>query len=209
MRLGDAVPGMQALGLVGIFVPGMGHEFLDLVGIAKVDRVNFGEIAVDDRALRQQQVRRRIIIGVFGHVAIGQHRLARQAAAIEPVLVERSDGHDVRQIDLIVEFDGPINDFSDVVQALHIDRADAADAVHVDRAGHAAHQPVRMRVLAAEDGVDLDDLLLEIERFEIMRHRHQIGLGRQVIGLAAPIAVLERPELAGLDENASDGPAGR
>ncbi|MEY9702571.1 hypothetical protein ABIE71_005314 [Bradyrhizobium diazoefficiens] len=33
-----------------------------------------------------------------------------------------------------------------------------------------------------------------------MRHGHQIGLGRQLVGLAAPITVLERTELPGFDE---------
>ena len=53
-------------------------------------------------------------------------------------------------------------------------------------AGHAADQPVRMRILAAEDRLDLHDLLLEIERLEIMRDRHQIGFGRQLIGGFVP-----------------------
>ena len=48
--------------------------------------------------------------------------------------------------------------------------------------------------------LDLDDLLLEIERLEVVRHRHQVGLGRQLVGRVAPVAVAERPELAGLDE---------
>ena len=87
-----------------------------------------------------------------------------------------------------------------VVEPLHVDRADGAGPVDIDRAGHAADQPVRMRVLAAVDGVDLDDFLLEIERLEIMRDRHQIGFGRQSVGGMAPIAVLERAELARLDE---------
>ena len=57
-----------------------------------------------------------------------------------------------------------------------------------------------MRILAAIDRVDLDDLLLEVERLEIMRDRHQIGFRRQLVGGMAPIGVLERPELPQLDE---------
>ena len=41
-----------------------------------------------------------------------------------------------------------------------------------------------------------DDLALPGERVEIMRHRHQIGLGRQLVGGVAPIAVGENAELA-------------
>jgi len=57
-----------------------------------------------------------------------------------------------------------------------------------------------VRVLAAEDGVDLDDLLLEVQRLQVMRHRHQVGLGRQLVRWVAPVGVRERPELAGFDE---------
>jgi hypothetical protein len=49
--------------------------------------------------------------------------------------------------------------------------------MHVDGAGHAAHQPVRVRVLAAEDGVDLDDLLLEIEGLEVVRDAIRLASG--------------------------------
>ena len=74
----------------------------------------------------------------------------------------------------------------DQIEALHIDRADRARSVDIDRAGHAADEPVRMRILAAEDRVDFDDLLLEIERLQIMRDRHQIGFRRQLIGRHGP-----------------------
>ena len=57
-----------------------------------------------------------------------------------------------------------------------------------------------MRVLAAEHGLDLHDLLLEIERLEVVRHRHQVGLGGQLVGRVAPVAVAERAQLPGLDE---------
>jgi hypothetical protein len=71
--------------------------------------------------------------------------------------------------------------------------ADGTGAVQVDRTGHAAHQPVRVRVLAAEDGVDLDDLLLEVQRLQVVRHRHQVGFGRQLVGRVAPVAVAKGP----------------
>ena len=45
-----------------------------------------------------------------------------------------------------------------------------------------------------------DEVPLPVERLQIMRHRHQIGFGRQLIGRMAPVAVLERAELAALDE---------
>jgi hypothetical protein len=73
-------------------------------------------------------------------------------------------------------------------------------AVEVDRTRHAAHQPVRVRVLAAEDGVDLDDLFLEVQRLQVVRHGHQVGFGRQLVGRVAPVAVAEGAELAAFDE---------
>src|SRR5207237_70300 len=172
----------------------------DLLGVAVIDRQDLVEIAVEDHAARQLEVLGRIVVGVLRNVAIGHHALAREATAIEPVLVERADGDDVGQIDLLHELDRAVDDGGNEIQPLHIDGADRTGPVDIDGAGHAANQPVRMRILAAIDGVDLDDLLLEVERLQIMRDRHQVRFGRQLVGRVAPIGVLERTELAGLDE---------
>ncbi len=83
---------------------------------------------------------------------------------------------------------------------LHVQRAHGADAVDVDGARDPAYEPVRVRVLPAEDRLDLDDVLLEIERLEVVRHRHEVGLRRELVRRVAPVAVLERPELPALDE---------
>ena len=165
-----------------------------------IDREHFGKIAVEDHPARQQQIFRRIVVGVFGNVAIAHDAFARQSAAVKPILVKGGDGREIGQIDLFDEFDRAIDDGADLVEPLHVDRADGAGPVDIDRAGHAADQPVGMRILAAVDGVDLDDFLLEIERLQIMRDGHQIGLGRQPVGGMAPIGVLERAELARLHE---------
>ncbi|MPM14565.1 hypothetical protein SDC9_60929 [bioreactor metagenome] len=200
MRRGLAVPGVQALARLAIGVPGVIDEFLHLLGVARIDVVDLAQVAVDDRAARQVQLLRREIVRVFRDVAIGQAGLRRQAPAIEPVTIEAADRDHVGDVDVAVELGRLVDDRGDEVQPLHVDRADRADAVDVDRARHAAHQPVRMRVLAAEDGVDLDDLLLQIKRLEVMGRRHQIRLGRQQIGRVVPIAVLEKPELPAFDE---------
>ena len=55
-----------------------------------------------------------------------------------------------------------------------------------------------MRILAAEKGMDLDEAALKVERLQIVRRRHQIGLGRQSIGGMAPIGIGEDAELAAL-----------
>ena len=57
-----------------------------------------------------------------------------------------------------------------------------------------------MWILAPEDGVDLDDLFLPFESFEVVRHRHEVRLGRKLVRGMAPISILENAELAGLDE---------
>ena len=57
-----------------------------------------------------------------------------------------------------------------------------------------------MRVLAAEDRVDLDDLLLPLEGLEVVGHAEEVDLGRQLVGRVAPVAVGEDAELAALDE---------
>ena len=57
-----------------------------------------------------------------------------------------------------------------------------------------------MRVLAAKDRVDLDDLLLEVEHFKIVRDGKKVHGGRQLHGRMAPVAVLEDAELAARDE---------
>jgi hypothetical protein len=89
--LGHAVPGMQALGLVGVPVPAVVHEPLDLLGILDVDLVDLREVAVDDGAARQLQADRGVVVGAARQVAVAQHALARQAAAVQAVLAERRD----------------------------------------------------------------------------------------------------------------------
>ena len=113
----------------------------------------------------------------------------------------RADGQHVGDVDVVVELDHLLDARLDEVQPLHVDRrAGGAVAVEVDGAGHAAHQVVGVRVLAAEDGVHLDPFLLQVQRLQVVGHGHQVGLGRQHIGLAAPVAVHEGAELAAFDE---------
>ena len=57
-----------------------------------------------------------------------------------------------------------------------------------------------MRVLATENGVDLHPFFLQVEGFEVMGDRHQVGFRRQLVGRVAPIAIHERPELAAFEK---------
>src|SRR5271169_4813935 len=94
-----ALPRMQALLLVRILVPGVRHEFLDLRYVAQIDVVNFLEVAVDDRAARNEGTRP--VVCLVGEVAVGKHGLAGEAASDRaPVFVKRGDRLEIRYIDL-------------------------------------------------------------------------------------------------------------
>ncbi|MNC34319.1 hypothetical protein D3C75_827470 [compost metagenome] len=77
-------------------------------------------------------------------------------------------------------------------QALSVD---AVVAVNVDGGGHSAHQIVGVGIFPAEDGVDLDDFLLPVQRLQIVRHGQQIHLRRQPVPGVSPIPVGENTQL--------------
>ena len=54
-----------------------------------------------------------------------------------------------------------------------------------------------MRILAAEDRVNLDDFLLPLQRIKIVRHADQVHFRRQLVGRMAPVAVGEDAQPAG------------
>ena len=62
-----------------------------------------------------------------------------------------------------------------------------------------------MRILPAENRMDLDDLLLPFQRFQIMGHGQEIHFGRQFVGFVAPVAIGEDPELAAPHESRQPG----
>jgi len=55
-----------------------------------------------------------------------------------------------------------------------------------------------MKSLASQDGDDHIGLALIFQGLEIMGHRQQVDLGRQLHGRMAPVAVGENPQLAGV-----------
>ena len=124
IRVGDAVPGMQALDAVRVAVPGVRYEFLDLFRVTQVDFMDLLEIAVDDRPARHQQIFRRIVVGLVGDIAIGQHVMAGQAAAIEPALVELRDRQDVGDVDVVDEGLRVLQDLVHLVEVHHVQAAD-------------------------------------------------------------------------------------
>ncbi len=56
-----------------------------------------------------------------------------------------------------------------------------------------------MRALPAEERLDPDDPALPVESLEVVGDDEEVRLGREPVGRMAPVAVGERPELAGLD----------
>ena len=60
---------------------------------------------------------------------------------------------------------------------------------------------MRVRILAAEDGVQPGDVTLPRERIEVVRHGHQVRFRRQLVGRVPPVTVGEYPELSTLDES--------
>ena len=57
-----------------------------------------------------------------------------------------------------------------------------------------------MRVLPAEHRVDPDKFPLEFQSLEIVRHRQEVGLRRQMIGGVSPIAAGEQAQLLAVHE---------
>ena len=57
-----------------------------------------------------------------------------------------------------------------------------------------------MRVLAADDGVDLNDFALEVQAFEIVGNAEQVDFRRKLISRVAPIGICENSELTASNE---------
>ena len=120
--------------------------------------------------------------------------VVQAAAVLGPVLVERGHGQQVGNVNLVDELVGLADEPRNQVEPLHVDGGNLVD---VDGARNAADKVVRVRILAAEDGMDLDDFLLPLQRVEIVRHADQVHLGRQLVGRMAPVAVGEDAQTAG------------
>lgn len=104
------------------------------------------------------------------------------------VLIKSGDGDNVRIIYFVDEIVAGLHQLLQVAQG---ELVDGLVIVHVDGAGHAADQEVRVRVLAAQNGVDLDHVPLPDQGLEVMRHAQQIHFRRQLVGRMAPVAVRE------------------
>ena len=70
--------------------------------------------------------------------------------------------------------------------------------IEIDRTRRTADQIIRMRILASKDRVNPDDFLLPLESLQIMRHRHEIRLGRELVGRMSPVTIGKNPQLPAL-----------
>ena len=167
--------------------------FLNLIGIGQVNRQHLREILVEDDAARKPEVGR-IVDAILRNIAV-RHVIPDPAAIGGPLRIERSDSHQIGNIqpfhDLLRAFD----QVAHVLQPLHVD---GVVALHINGTGYAAHQIMRVRILSTKDGVNLDHFLLPLQRFQIVRHRHQVRFGRQLIGWMTPVGILENSELSGI-----------
>ena len=93
-------------------------------------------------------------------------------AARTPILVEPGDGKRIRNIDLIDKFPYFGDDILHLRKVLGID---CRIRVEINRGWNAADHEIRVRVLAAEDSMQFDNVSLPRQGLEIMRHRHEIG----------------------------------
>ena len=125
--------------------------------------------------------------------------VAHALAVASPVLVEGGDRQEIGNVD---PRDEVARAGDELLQAGDRARVQGRLTVWIDRRRHATHQEtLQMGVLAAEHRVHLDELALPVERLEIVRDRHQVGLGRELVGRMAPVGVGKRSQLPALDKS--------
>ena len=57
-----------------------------------------------------------------------------------------------------------------------------------------------MRIFTAENGVNLNEAPLPVERFEVVCERHEIGFWRELVGGVAPISVGKYSQLSAFNK---------
>ena len=185
-HLGLTIVGMQAFPRTGrIIKPGVIDIFGDL---ALVNHMHLAQILLQDCSRREPH----IAVGI-GELAIA-HVVANPASDRGPILVERRNRQQIGDVDLFDEVLRFFQKALDFDQLLGIERI---LGIGVDRNRHAPHQEgLRMRILAAQDGVNLDHVLLPLQSLQIMGGCHQVGFGRQMIGRVPPVGIGKGAETA-------------
>ena len=130
-----------------------------------VDWCDLCQIAASDDARGQEHLR--ICTVVHRIIAIG-HVIADAGAERCPILVEGSNGDHVRDIDAADEGDAIGHQVIQGCDRVHIERC---LRVGIDRRRHAADkEALQVRILSAQNGMDLDEATLPVERLQVMRH---------------------------------------
>ena len=167
-----------------VAVPRMRDVFLDLLGVHRIHRVHRAQVATEHHAARVLE-RLHLAVALGGKLAVA-HVVGQSAAILRPVFVERGHRKHIGDIHLVDKLIRLIDQLRNQIQSLGVDRR---HFIHVDGAGNAADQVVRVRVLAAEHRVDLDDFLLPHQRVQVVSHGDKVHLRRQYIGRMPPVAV--------------------
>src|SRR5262249_48674057 len=113
-----------------------------------------------------------------------------------PILVERSHGEEIGNVDADHEVASLGNEF---LQSRDGSCIQGCLTVWIDWRGHSADEKaLKMRVLAAKNRMHLDELSLPVQRFEVVRHGHKVRLGWEAIGGMAPVRVRKWAELTAI-----------
>ena len=197
-----------------VLVPAVLDALCDAVGLRQILLRKVVDLRIhdarsevlDDAVAAYEEVLEEVAVRCTGERLLGEHTegehaLFREAAARGVALldVEMSDGEHVGEIVVVHHVACLIDRAVDDREARSVDRRVAV--LHRDGAGHAAEHIVRMRVLAAEDDVRDDEILLLVEHLEVVRDRHEMHLGREelIVRMIPPLRG-EDAELSAVDD---------
>ena len=172
----------------------MGDRLFDAVPEVLVaeprDRLHRGDVAVHQRTAGQVELGARRVQRQIGHREVVLH----PGAVPEPLGIQRPDGEDVRNVDLLHEGQDLVEQVLDLIQLRHVQRR---LVVQVDRVRDAAHgQVLDVGRLRTEDRDNLVRFPLVLERLQVVIHGKQIHFRRQLHRRVAPVSVGEDPELS-------------
>ena len=178
----------------------MRDVLLDFLSVSSIDRVNFTQIAVEDGAAGEFEIVR-LTVAAGWEVSVAEIVL-ESTPNRRPVFIEAGNRHQVRQVHLFDESNRSVDEAAHMIQTLGVD---GVNLFFVNRTRHAPHQIVGMRILSAEDGVNPDNFFLPFQCFEVVCHRQQVDLRRELVCRMPPVAVGEDAQLAALHEGAQAG----
>ena len=147
----------------GILIPGVGDVFLNLLAVLAIHGQDFFQIPIEDHPTRKLELGR-FRVAIRGQIAVCQVVL-ETATNRPPIFIERGHRHQVRQIDLFDELFGMIQQLFHMSQTFSID---GIRLIQIDRARRPSNQIIGMRVLAAENGMNLDDFFLPLQSLQVM-----------------------------------------